>query len=222
MPTTGTTITLVGAGNTAYGTAAAAAIATTNFLTETIRVRYNSAAAINSQAGTRNNTALVTRGSAAGRGGFRYVAVFGLSVPQSGWTGFIGLSGTAGALSATVEPSTYNDSLGVAWDSSQTTLRIGTRDGAARTATDLGASFPANSADAVYRLTLTCAGAGANVTYTVDRLDVAATASGTLSTNLPASTALLAPQLMTNTRAGAVAVGVDVLHWGCERYEGAF
>ena len=75
---------------------------------------------------------------------------------------------------------------------------------------DLGASFPASTAGVVYETRIFCPPNAADVFYSIERLDVAALAEGSVNVDLPANTALLSTHMWMNNGAvaGQVAIGV--------------
>ena len=91
-------------------------------------------------------------------------------------------------------------------------LQIVTRDGTTAQTIDLGASFPGNSLSAdLYELMLYAPPNGTTIDYRVERLNSGNVAEGTLTTNLPVSTALLNPKLWRCNNATALAVGIDLV-----------
>lgn len=207
----GTTVSLVGFNNTVTGTATARNVATTDFASSLRRVAFVSATTAGSSAGTRHNALQFWRGNAAGRGGFLYVARFVVDTVVTDMRWFVGLSGSA-AVIGNVNPSTLTNILGFGIDSGQTTVRFFNNDGTgAATATDLGASFPATTANVVYEARLFCAPNGAEVFYSLERLDSAALVEGSVTTDIPANTTLLSPQIWVNNGTTAAAVALAVV-----------
>jgi hypothetical protein len=215
----GTAVALFGAANSATGTATARSPAATNLFTSLIRIGYVSASTAGSSAGTRQGLANFWRGNAAGRGGFTYVARFGISDASfvSGSRTLVALSATTGAFS-NADPSTFLNFIGVGNDAGQTTLRIMSNDGSGTaTATDLGANFPCNTVSTdVYELVLYAPPNGSRVDYQVTRLNTGDVATGSITTDLPSSTTFLSPQIWRNNGATASAVGIDVMSWTIE------
>jgi hypothetical protein len=205
-----TTVDLWGFTNTVAGTATIRTVATTNLSTSIRRVAFVTAAAIDSSAGTRNVNLTYWQGNAAGLGGFFYATRFIISQTNANVRWFVGLSATGGAL-ASANPTTLFNLVGFSIDSAQTTVRFINNDGAgAATATDLGASFPATTTTAVYEARLFCAPNTTEIFYSLERFDSAALAEGSVTTNIPANTTLLSPQIWINTGATATAVAIDV------------
>lgn len=89
--------------------------------------------------------------------------------------------------------------------------------GATPTLTDLGTNFPINTT-AFLRLSLFCERDTSTVFYLVENLTTGNTASGSITTNLPAAATLMAPyQYMTNN-SNAAAVGWTSTGWSLEQY----
>lgn len=196
---------------TGAGTNTAATPTTTNALTSLYRSRINSTAAVNTGGSLNTGLAGAWLGNAAGLGGFTARHVFGIETPQAGMRVAVGLFPNV-AVSMAVEPSTYLNSVFVGADSGDANLQLMNNDGAgACTKLDLGASFPKGTAGALYRLTLSAAANGTEVAYTVERLDVAATASGSVNANIPANTFFMTPQTaFGNGTTAAIAIGAYI------------
>lgn len=206
-----TTVVLFNFGNTATGTATTRTVATTNLSTSLRRLAYVSAAAAGSSSGTRHNALQFWRGNAAGLGGFTYVVRFVIDTTQASMRWFVGLYGTAGVI-GNVDPSTLLNTVGFGIDSGQTTVRFFNNDGAGvATATDLGASFPATTAAVVYEARFFCAPNGSAIGYSLERLDAAALVEGSVTTDIPANTTLLSPQIWINNGPTAAAVAIAVV-----------
>lgn len=114
---------------------------------------------------------------------------------------FVGLS-DANAAPTDVEPSSRLNIVGMGWDAADSNVQFISNDATGvATKTDLGASFPVPGADrsTVYELQLYSPNSlTQSVSYRVIRYNtsdktIAAEASGTVTTDLPAVTALLAP-----------------------------
>lgn len=199
---------------TSTGTATARNVATTNLLTSMRRLGYVSTAVAGNSCGARLAVLQFWRGNGAGLGGFTLVTRFGVSdaaiVANSRM--FVGMQAATTAI-GNVEPTTLLNIVGVGCNAGVTNLFIMHNDGAgAATTIDLGANFPSQTLSTdVYELALFCAPNGANIGYRVERLNTAFVASGTITTDMPANTQLLAPQLWRNNGATALAVGLDLM-----------
>ena len=202
---------------TALGTATARNVATTDFISRLRRFGYVSATTAAAFCGHYGTVAQWTIGTGAGLGGFYYNCRF---VPSdaanvTGARMFVGLRNTVSA-PTNVEPNTQTNSVGVAQLSSSANLQIVFGGSAAQTAIDLGAGFPANGAStAAYELELFASPGNQTIGYKVTRLDNGTVASGTLSgtvgTQIPAATTLLAHTAWRCNNATLLACGLDVV-----------
>ena len=217
-----TTVDSLGiAGLIVFGTAGAVAVATTDVVTRTIRVRYTSAATAGSSSGIRPAASdaihTIGTGSAFGGGGFHATFVFAVTdaAAVAGAHMLIGLSSSLVQYAATTNPNTMTNIIGVAQLNGGANLNIVYGGSAAQTPIDLGASFPAADPTALYRLILYADPATSNVQYEVTNLSTGAVASGTLTAasagvQLPAATTLLGPYIWRSNNATALAVRVEL------------
>lgn len=115
------------------------------------------------------------------------------------------------------EPSNAPNTIYAGCDSGDTNLKVCSNDASGTaTCTDLGASFPCHLDGAAFDVWLYAAPGGATtVDYAVKRLDSAAFASGTISSDLPSTTLQLAWHVWMNN--GPVGADVDYLGvaWVC-------
>ena len=185
---------------TATGTATSAAIAVTNRYTRTQRVEYLVASATNNAiAGFRYaNLGWSIGGGDAEAGGFFFVCRWGpatgVSIPTT--RTFVGMANTTAA-PTDVEPSTITNIVGMGWDAADANVQFMHRGTAAITKINLGASFPVPTTDRtkIYELVMfSKPGTTQSVSYAVTDLTNGATASGTVTTNMPTTTTLLAPR----------------------------
>lgn len=204
-------ITLVNFANSTTGTATTRNVATTNFSTSLRRVAYVSSNPSGSSCGTRHGLLQFYRGDAAGRAGFFYVARFVIDTVQTNMRWFVGLE-SAGTVIGNVNPSTLLNIIGFGIDSGQTTVRFFNNDGAgAAIATDMGASFPAATAGVVYEIRIFSPPNGSAIYYSIERLDSAALSEGNVTTDIPANTTLLSPQIWMNNGTTAAAVAIAIV-----------
>ena len=121
------------------------------------------------------------------------------------------------AVPTDVEPSTLLNGIWMGWDAADTNVQIMHNDGTgAATKIDLGASFPVPTAPAtnIYMLELYSPNElTQSVEYRVVRFNltgrgVAAEATGTITTNLPAVTTLLANRTWVSVGGTSSAIGV--------------
>ena len=168
-------------------------VASTNFASKQIRLRYY---ATSVSAGRYTGT----RGSALLwyiHGGFRYICDFNISdsAYSAGCQQFYGLAGQTADLAyggaAGTLVSTLTNIIGVGSETGDTNLQVFHNDATGTTTKiDLGVNFPANRtvgaiSTTVYSITLYNAPASTNVLYRVVNNETGAIAEGTVSTNLP-------------------------------------
>lgn len=210
-----TASTVIGNALTANGTATTRNVATTNLFTSMRRLGYVSANTAGSSAGLRTTSLQFWRGNANDRGGFHFICRFGISDASAVATGrlFIGLTSTTGAI-GNVNPSTLLNIIGVGADDNDTNLQIMRNDGSGTaTKIDLGSNFPANTRNTdMYEIVLFSPPNGSAVYYQITNLTTGATSEGTLSSDIPTSTQLLAVQAWRGNGATALAVGLDLVN----------
>lgn len=200
---------------TNVGTAAAATIATTNYLTEQVREQYTSGTTANAQAGAAWTAVHCVYSTASGRGGAEFAARFGPSQLPTGPRLFVGLTATT-FVANTGEPSALTASYAVfAKDSTDTNIQLLVNSNAGTgTKTDTGIALTANG---WYEASIWFEPGGGTIYGLLIRVDTGAIWYGSTSTDIPANGALMFPQLIgglngTNTgtaiimHVGAVAV----------------
>jgi hypothetical protein len=134
---------------------------------------------------------------------------------------FIGLRNATSAPSATANPNTLTNLIGVGQCNGSTNLQIVYGGSAAQTVIDLGANFPAADTTALYELILYARpDDGTKCAYQVTNLSTGNTTSGLLSGTagvaLPASTTLMTTALYRANNATALAVGLDIANYTLE------
>jgi hypothetical protein len=209
--TIGVTAMLIGNGQaTMSGTTNANIQGTnTNFRTQFPRCSSTTGVGANTAAGFRTTNNMVYRGDVAGRGGFTLKARFATSTAIANQRLFVGLNGPVGAISGAVNASTLTNIIAMAMDAADANYSIMHNDGAgAATVIPLGAGFPKNTT-AVYEFELTALPNASSVDYLVTNLETGATASGNISTNLPASNLFLELQTMIGPGATIAAAAID-------------
>jgi hypothetical protein len=196
------------------GTATARNVATTRLFTSVKRLGYVSAGTAGSLAGARLAAAQFWLGNAAGLGGFTLIARFGASdaATVAGARQFVGFSTATGA-PTNVDPSSLANIIGVGHDTGDSNLFIMHNDSSGTaTRVALGVNFPANTLSVdLYELALFAAPNGSTVGYRVERLNTGNVATGTIATDLPTNTTLLAIQMWRSNNATALAVGLDLV-----------
>jgi hypothetical protein len=214
MPAVGTTVTNIGMSPATAGTATGLNVAAGSRRARMKRLAYRvTTAATTAVASWRNNAAqLSIGGTNTWEGGFWGVMHGG---PDTGSTNashrfFMGLGDTLAPTD--VNPSTLLRIAGMGYDSADTEVQFLHNDGTgAATKIALGASFPKPNTDSsfAYRLRLySPPGSTQSLSYEVENLGNGAVASGTVTTNLPAITDLIAPKLYTSVGGVSAVTGV--------------
>ncbi|HLQ20571.1 MAG TPA: hypothetical protein VK146_16490, partial [Tabrizicola sp.] len=192
--------TQVGIAMTAVGTATTEVVATTNLHTYMRRRSWRvTTASTTAVAGMRGSAVQFTVGGpSAALGGFHLVWRWGpaTGVANASHRAFVGM--LASTTNPTdVNPSTLLNMIGMGYDSADTNIHIMHNDGTGTaTKINLGASFPKPNVDltSVYELALFARpGTPQTVTYEVTNLVSGAVATGTVTTDLPATTTLITP-----------------------------
>lgn len=207
----GTTLTILGSPNaTVQGTAAAAAIASTNYLTRQIAVKYTSATTASALAGLTTTGSWVMSSSTSGTGGWLYNARFGcLSLP-TGPCIFVGMTSSS---YSTGEPSAKTAHLAaLGLDSTDTNLQIITNSNAGA-CTKINTGIPLVAA-ACYDLTLWSDPGSLTIFYLLIRLDNGAIFYGSTATDVPTADQAMFPNVLgalnaTNT---GTAIVVHICH----------
>jgi hypothetical protein len=204
-------------GLTAAGTATSTTIATTNRHTRTQRVEYLvTTAATTAVAGWRYaNTGWTVGGAAADEGGFFFVCRWGPATGVATTTNraFVGMANSTAA-PTDVEPSTIANIVGMGWDAADANIQIMHRGAGAVTKIPLSASFPVPTADRtkVYELVMfSPPGSTQSVGYAVTDLGTGATTSGTINTNMPTNTTLLAPRGWMSVGGTSSVIGIALM-----------
>lgn len=187
-----TTPSLLGSAAIAVtGTATAAALATTNALTELIRHRADSATTANAQAGWTGVTQALYS-TAAGRGGFEFTCLFGAQTLPTGPRLFMGLTGsTFGA--QTIEPSAFTQNYAVfGKDSTDTNIQLLTNSNAGSgTKIDTGIALVAGG---IYEASIWAYPGGGTIYGLLIRRDTGEIWYGSTSTDIPVNGTFLLPQ----------------------------
>lgn len=192
-------------------------VATTNLFTRMRRLGYVSAATAAAVGQWRIAGGQFTVGDATTQiGGFHYIIRFGISdaAPVAGARMFMGMRTVT--TPANVEPSTLTQCIGIGHGAADTTMKLFYGGSSAQTPIDLGANFPANTANVdAYELALFSPPNSGDVHWEVTRLNTGHVATGTIAnsgaTVLPTNTTLIGPWGYRTNNATALAVGLDVM-----------
>ena len=203
------TFSSLNGGGLSSGGLGAATQSNTNLFTSASRVTLSTSSSSGARAQVHNTGTVISPGS--GFGGFRCVMRFGISAYTAGMNFAAGFANAAFPSSG-ADPSAALNTVIFGKDAADTTLQVMHNDGSGTaTKIDLGANFPANTANIDwYEAWLTFLASG-NVAYAVMRLNTGDFASGTISSDLPAAnTSLILPQFNVTNGAVAAAVSLDV------------
>jgi hypothetical protein len=189
-----------------------------NTNTQTRRIVNTSAATANALASTRIASLECWRGNAAGLGGFFTVARFGLTTLQTGMRMFVGLTDNATTAPTNIDPttSTTPGKIGMAINASTGNWNlVHNITGTIPTVIALGASYPVDTTS-LHEMILYAKPNDTVITYRITNLSTGAQTSGTLSTNLPASTTPLGRTCWATNNATAAAVAWDLSRFSLE------
>ena len=210
-----TVMSTLGCGINNVGTVSHPQPATTNLLTQTRRAVNTSAATAGSLAATRIINFECWRGNAAGRGGFRIIARFGLTTLAAGMRSLVGVTDTATTTATNIDPttSTTPGKIGMAINTNSGNWNlVHNASGTAPTVIALGANFPVNTTD-LLELQLATAPNASSIGYRVMNLSTGNSTSGTITTNLPSATTWLGRVIWATNNATAAAVA-----WALSRF----
>lgn len=212
-----TTLDQIGFTSTATGTATAGNVAQTTIHTELKRIVYAVTASTTAVVGWRSAANQFSVGGAgAGRGGFHLIMRWGPATGVSTAThrAFAGMR--VNAAPTDVEPSSLTSIVGMGWDAADTNVQFMHNDGSGTaTKIDLGASFPVPSVDATdaYEVALFAQpGTTQSLGYTVTNLTNGAVASGTVTSDLPSTSTLLAPAMYMSVGGTSSVIGIAVMN----------
>lgn len=184
----------------ATGTATAENVATNNLHNYMRRRSWRvTTASTTAVAGIRGGAVQFTIGGpSAGLGGFHLIWRWGpaTGVTNAAHRAFVGMRNTTAA-PTDVNPSTQTNICGMGYDSADANIQFMHNDGTGTaTKIDLGAGFPKPNTDltAVYEIAMfSRPGTPSAVTYEITNLVTNAVATGTVTTDLPSTTTLIAP-----------------------------
>lgn len=212
-----TTITAVGGvAPTATGTATASIVTVTNTYTRLTKIEYLvTTAATTAVAGWRAAAAQYTIGAAqAWNGGFHYSCRFGpaTGVATASNRCFVGL-GNSTAAPTDVLPSTITNIVGVGWDSTDTNIQIMHRGTGAITKIDTTIAVPLVDRTSVFELTMFSPPGLTQIVY-FDFRDIVndITVSGTINSNMPTNTTLLAPRGWMSAGGTSSVIGIGLMN----------
>ncbi len=197
---------------TTSGTLTSRVVATTNAATMARRVGVVSTAVAGNVCGVFSTAAQFTMAT-----GFHCTMRFIESdaAPIATARMWVGLTSqtTLNTGSTSPQPVQFINQVGVGYNSGQRNFEVFWA-GAAGTqhSASLGNNFPANTGSLnFYDFTMFCAPSGTAVGFRMECINTGAVRAGLITSNLPGSTTLLAPQLWRCNGATAAAVGLDMV-----------
>lgn len=211
-----TALTSMGITAVTTGTATAVNVTAGSLFGMMRRISYRVAtAASNAVVGWRGGVNQYSvGGSAAGLGGFHMILRWGgdLGMTNASHRCFVGMRPTAAPTD--VNPSTLTNLVGVGYDAADTTFHVLSND-ASGTATkiSLGAGFPKPGVDAqdVYELVLfSPPGLVQLVHYRLRNLTTGAEATGTVTSDLPSASTLIAPHMALSVGGATSVIGLSI------------
>ncbi len=205
------------------GTGQARNVATSDF-GQHRRLGIRSATADNNAAGLRATSPQFFRGTSAGLGGFFWAGIWGCAASTGAMRAIAGLQSVSTFGSVTSDPSAQANCVAFMADSGETEYRFGTNDasGSCTRTSSFGSGFPINTASADMYLGMIYAeyGVGSDIYYSLENLITGALAEGSVSSDLPANTALLAPVIAfgngVNTPDAATDLDVSLIYCSME------
>jgi hypothetical protein len=209
----GTTLTAVGMLPPAQ-TGNSKNVSTTNLFQSIRRVSFSTGASSNSSYTVKPSSAQFFFGASAGMGGFHYISRFGIanSAAITDGRAFVGMVAGTGALGA-INPSSAVNIIGIGYDGGDTNWSIFSNDGTGTaTKTDLGANFPCTTQSVdVYELVMYVPPNSTTVKWAVTRVNTGDFASGTFTSDIPASNTLMHPQYNVVAGASAQVITIDIM-----------
>lgn len=218
MPGGGTTLDVIGCTITNVGTISNPTLTSANLKSQTRRVTNTSAAAAGSLASTRVTNLECWRGNATGFGGFFMVCRFGLSTLQTGMRAFFGLTDTAPTAPTNINPltNTTPGKIGMAISASSGNWNfVYNTTGIAPTVVELGSGYPVDTST-MLELILYAKPYDTSVSYRITNMTTGTQTSGSISSNLPATTTFLGRTCWATNNATAAAVAWDLSRFSLE------
>jgi hypothetical protein len=209
-PSTTTTIINLGIPIGNVGTVSHPVLAATSRATSMRRWRMTSAATASAIASNRASAAMVWRGNAEGLGGWILTTRIVLAILAETGTGFFGLNSATGAPAVGQLLAPLTNTVGIGFQrGTHDNWQVVHNDAAgSATLVDMGAGFPV-AVDRVLTLTIAAPPNGSSVWVRVVDEDSGAVHQSEITTDLPASTAFLAPRMFLSNLATAQAVAYD-------------
>lgn len=199
------------------GTVSGPAWASTSLLTRTPKVTYATAASANSSASYRDTGDHLWIGDGVGKGGFVWFAKWAIATGAANSRLQVGVADSGAPRAASANPSdtsNSSDSVYFGCDAGQSNINVCANDNTTAAAcTDLGVNFPCTTSGAFYETWIWAEpNAGTTLSYSINRLDSAQSASGTFPTTngTPRNSVSLSGHIWLNTGSGTAALALNV------------
>ena len=204
------------------GTTTHAALNTASLRQSLPRFTVTSAAAAGSSFDLVGRNLLMTRGDAAGLGGFTQLLKFSVSGTTSARRGFIGMRGSATNWpGAGFPPNGVALCVGVGFDAAiHTTYQIAHSAHSNNSGSYVDTGVPLNNPESVLELRLSCPPNGDAISWSLKDITSGASASGAISSNIPNKQTVYSPRVRMDNNGDAVAVSCDVMGIWMSNYLG--
>lgn len=200
------------------GTATVADVATSGLHASMRRLELlQTVAGTTNVVGARHNNAQIWRGDAAGLGGFMMCTRFGPATGVSNGSHrlFCGLRSSTGA-PTDAEPSGFANVLGFGYDAADSSISFMHKTGSGTVVKDaVGAVIfakPTVDRQEVYDCTIYCAPNDTTVYWEISNLRTGATASGSVSSDLPNPSTLLIPLVSMSVGGASAVCGIALMN----------
>ena len=224
LPGRGGTLTAVGMlpDGLSSGTITHAALNTASLRQSLSRFTLTSAAAAGSSCEIIGLNLLMTRGDAAGLGGFTQTIRFSVAATTSARRGFIGMRGSGTGWSGAIfPPNGVALCVGVGFDAAvHSNYQIAHSAHTNDSGTYVDTGVPLNNPEPVLELTLSCPPNGDAIYWALKDINSGASASGSISSNIPNKQTVYSPRVRMDNNATAVAVSCDVMGIWMSNYLG--
>lgn len=154
---------------------------------------------------------LMTRGDAAGIGGFRYRVVFSVPNSHSSQRGFFGIRGSASSWDGIpFPPNGVALCIGVGFDAAtHTNYQIAHSAHSNNSGSYIDTGIPLGDASAVLELILKCPPNGDEIAWSLKDYNSGASASGTIASNIPNKAVYYSHRLRMDNNGAAAAMSAD-------------
>ena len=206
------TIGVGSAGTQSGSTLSTPQLNSSSLLAATPRLSLTSAAAANSGVDFSLSGFSLMRGAAPGHGGFVIKTAFAVTSSVATQRFWIATSTYGGTLSYTSAFPASGNVIGIGFDASlHSNYQLMHGGGGALTYVDLGPNFPINNPSAIIDVDFRCPPNGAAISYQVRDRNSGLSAAGTLTSNLPTGSSVMALRSFITNGGTAAAVSYDLL-----------